>query len=73
MSDEKPEGSGSRSGRQGSCNHAVTPLYLIGPPPRGFVCCRCDEPIDDATAVNVPGLRARGWSHRACLPDWLLD
>lgn len=52
--------------------HVSTPLYLIGPPPAGAVCCRCDMPIADTTAVNVPGLRARGWSHRACLPDWLL-
>lgn len=47
-------------------------LYLLGAPPAAAVCCRCDEPIADPTAVNVPGLRARGWSHRTCLPDWLL-
>ena len=52
--------------------HVSAPLYLIGLPPAGVVCCRCDVLIADATAVNVPGLRARGWSHRACLPDWLL-
>ena len=53
-------------------NHVSAALYLVGPPPHDVVCCRCDEPITDATAVNVPGLRARGWSHRSCLPDWLL-
>lgn len=53
-------------------SHVSAALYLLGPPPHDAICCRCDEPIADPTAVNVPGLRARGWSHRTCLPDWLL-
>lgn len=50
----------------------TAPLYLLAPPPQEAVCCRCDDKIADPIAVNVPGLTARGWSHRACLPAWLL-
>lgn len=52
--------------------YVSAPLWLLGPPPTGVVCCRCDEVISDLIAVNVPGLFARGWSHRTCLPRWLL-
>ena len=50
----------------------LAPLYLVCTPPVGAVCCRCDELLDASIAVNVPGLTKRGWSHRSCLPDWLL-
>lgn len=63
---------GVRRGLPGSGGHVAASVYVIARPPAGAVCCRCDEPIDEAVAVNVPGLRARGWSHRTCLPDWLL-
>lgn len=63
---------GLTPGRKASGAHVSAPLYLVAAPPTGAVCCRCDELIKERLAVNVPGLRARGWSHRTCLPDWLL-
>ncbi len=66
------EGPDARVKAEARSKYVSAPLYLVGPPPAAVICCKCDEPITDATAVNVPGLRARGWSHRTCLPDWLL-
>ena len=70
MTDDR-EGEDDGAQAEVRSKHVSAPLYLLAPPPAGVICCRCDEPIADEIAVNVPGLRARGWSHRACLPDWL--